>query len=128
MIDHTVLIDGLNRLRRQHLYVEDCWYSCPKSGEGCCDDGEPKDVCNCGADAHNALVDDLLTILGATDESEAVRSLINRLWRAEHVWAWDWEIASVDEFTSPGHFGTIESSRALSSEEARILRWAIGDQ
>lgn len=44
--------------RRYHLTVEDDpFYSCPKSPDGCADDSQPKDVCNCGADKHNAAVD-----------------------------------------------------------------------
>lgn len=35
---------------------EDCWYACPRSETGCCDDSVPQDVCNCGADAHNEKV------------------------------------------------------------------------
>lgn len=62
--DRLVLIGGLRRLRRQHRYVEDCWYSCPKATDGCCNDAEGDD-CNCGADTHNALVDSLLNLLGA---------------------------------------------------------------
>lgn len=51
-------------LRIPHLNVEDCWYSCPKSVDGCCNDNYPDDVCACGADTHNAKVDALLKALG----------------------------------------------------------------
>jgi hypothetical protein len=44
---------------RSHYYCEDCWYSCPKSKEGCCNDAEG-DECNCGADSHNVEVTKLL--------------------------------------------------------------------
>lgn len=64
--DRLVLIAGLRRLRRPHREVEDCWYSCPKAPEGCCDDGQG-DECNCGADLHNALIDELLSVLDATE-------------------------------------------------------------
>jgi len=37
-----------------HYVCEDCWYSCPKCAEGCCNDGAG-DECTCGADAENAL-------------------------------------------------------------------------
>jgi hypothetical protein len=30
-----------------HYNCEDCWYSCPKSFDGCCDDSQG-DECNCG--------------------------------------------------------------------------------
>ena len=39
----------------QHMVVEDCWYSCPKSGE-CCDP-QAGDDCWCGVDARNAVID-----------------------------------------------------------------------
>lgn len=48
--------------KRSHLHVEDCWYSCPKSEDGCCDE-EAGDACNCGADKHNAAIDEALAQL-----------------------------------------------------------------
>ena len=39
-----------------YVCEDDCWYSCPKSGE-CCDDTADQTKCNCGADAHNAKID-----------------------------------------------------------------------
>lgn len=58
-------------LKIPHLIVEeDCWYSCPKApsefGEGsaCCDDEKvQRGDCTCGADAHNAKVDEVLAFL-----------------------------------------------------------------
>jgi hypothetical protein len=47
-------LELIEQLRRTHDWCEDCWYSCPKSSEGCCNDSKPKDICTCGADAHNA--------------------------------------------------------------------------
>ena len=32
----------------RHYECDDCWYSCPMSDEGCCDDSAGGD-CNCGA-------------------------------------------------------------------------------
>lgn len=66
VLDVEALRSGLEQLRRPHLECEDCWYSCPKSAEGCCNDLEG-DECNCGADAHNAAVDSLLALLPAAD-------------------------------------------------------------
>ena len=55
------LREALKSLRRDsHYECEDCWYSCPKSGE-CCNDNA-SDRCTCGADAVNTLID---TALGA---------------------------------------------------------------
>lgn len=49
----------IEQARQEHfLSDEDCWYACPKSGN-CCDPAKPKDQCNCGADAHNAWIDEL---------------------------------------------------------------------
>lgn len=40
-----------------HYECEDCWYSCPKSDEGCCDVRAGTE-CNCGADsAQSALAE-----------------------------------------------------------------------
>lgn len=54
--------EALEKLRRKHDECEDCWYSCPKSEDGCCDD-EQGDECNCGADKHNAILDTALSAL-----------------------------------------------------------------
>jgi hypothetical protein len=43
---------------RNHYRCEDCWYSCPKAPEGCCNDAEGPE-CNCGADDHNDKVNTL---------------------------------------------------------------------
>jgi hypothetical protein len=58
-------IDTLRALllesKRTHYVCDgDCWYSCPKSGQ-CCNE-EPKDKCDCGADAWNAKVDAALAV------------------------------------------------------------------
>lgn len=52
------LIAKLEGLKINHRIVEDCWFSCPKSEEGCCRPNEKE--CNCGADKHNAEVDNLI--------------------------------------------------------------------
>lgn len=44
-------------LWEHYVCDDDCWYSCPKSGE-CCDDKQVG--CNCGADRHNKKVEDLI--------------------------------------------------------------------
>lgn len=52
----------LEKLRREHLVVGgDCWYSCPKSDD-CCNE-LPEDMCTCGADADNALLDAIIAEL-----------------------------------------------------------------
>ena len=57
------LIERLEGLRRGHLQVEeDCWYSCPKSEEGCCNEWAGPE-CDCGADAHNAELDAIIADL-----------------------------------------------------------------
>lgn len=55
----AVLVARLEELRRPHSVVDDCFYSCPKSGE-CCDDDRDEDKCWCGADEHNAKIDALI--------------------------------------------------------------------
>ena len=58
--------DYIERLRfaliaakRVHYVCDDCFYSCPKSGE-CCDNDADPNRCTCGADAHNAKIDEAL--------------------------------------------------------------------
>jgi hypothetical protein len=50
---------ALTAAKVSHHICDDCWYSCPKSSEGCCDERE-KD-CNCGAEKHNAAIDSALS-------------------------------------------------------------------
>ena len=50
------------KCRKQHYYCEDCYYSCPQEEDGCCDETEGDD-CNCGADKHNAAINELLEAL-----------------------------------------------------------------
>lgn len=45
---------------RSHFWVDDDnWYSCPKAPDGCLNDAAGTE-CNCGADEHNAKVDEIL--------------------------------------------------------------------
>jgi hypothetical protein len=62
---HRIFADGLRKLYLTHDECEDCWYSCPKSRDGCCNDSYDTDECTCGADTHNALVDSLLASLAS---------------------------------------------------------------
>ena len=64
--DRERLVALIESLRLRHDQCEDCWYSCPKSEEGCCDESRPTDVCTCGADAHNATIDAVLAALAAS--------------------------------------------------------------
>ena len=54
------LRDALIAAKRPHYVCEDCFYSCPKSGECCNEDERSRNRCNCGADAHNAKIDEAL--------------------------------------------------------------------
>ena len=54
------LLEALKKSKRSHYYCEDCWYSCPKSEDGCCDDRQG-DECNCGADRWNNYIDELIS-------------------------------------------------------------------
>ena len=54
----------------QHRQCEDSWYSCPKSEDGCANDGEG-DECNCGADDYNKQLDTLRDLLKRTEEKNA---------------------------------------------------------
>lgn len=57
------IIAELEKLRWTHLVVEeDCWYSCPKSGE-CCNSVQSETDCNCGADFNNEILDGIISSL-----------------------------------------------------------------
>lgn len=60
-----VLVERLETLRLRHREVEDCWYSCPKSG-ACCNDYYTADECTCGAGAHNERLDEIIAAVRAT--------------------------------------------------------------
>lgn len=50
----------LKGIHQAHYECEDPWYSCPKSQDGCANDRAGAD-CNCGADAFNAELDEVLS-------------------------------------------------------------------
>lgn len=60
MVDLMERLAQLGHLAyRWHYECEDPWYSCPKSEDGCVNEHAGED-CNCGADAHNAKVKQVL--------------------------------------------------------------------
>lgn len=67
------LIELVNKLRRQHyVCLEDCWFSCPLATY---DDGESAYCgesagCNCGADEHNRIVDEVIKRLKVMGEGD----------------------------------------------------------
>lgn len=65
IIVHKEPLEELFKLaHRDHFTLEDDpWFNCPLSPWGTANDALPK-TCNCGADAHNALVDALRDRLG----------------------------------------------------------------
>ena len=65
-MDIKALLENLNKLRIPHYYCQDSWYSCPLAEDGCSDDQWDKDKCNCGADKHNALIDQMVAELTTT--------------------------------------------------------------
>lgn len=48
-----------------HAECEDCWYSCPLSTDGCCNDTKSKDVCTCGRDTRVARIYEALARVAA---------------------------------------------------------------
>jgi hypothetical protein len=59
------VLKELEKLRRTHYSCdEDCWYSCPKAEGGCCDDNAGTE-CNCGADVHNKILDNIIMYIRA---------------------------------------------------------------
>lgn len=65
------IIKELEKLRRIHNYCDDCWYSCPKAEDGCCND-EVGDECNCGADQHNAVLDGIIKYVATNQATESI--------------------------------------------------------
>lgn len=53
---------------REHYTCDDTWYSCPKSPEGCANEGNG-DECICGADEHNAKVERLYAAVMQEEEA-----------------------------------------------------------
>lgn len=64
----AIIIEKLKALKLSHLEVNDCWYSCPKASNYC---GKTDDLpfeereCECGADAHNQSIDELILLIQA---------------------------------------------------------------
>lgn len=56
------LLTILQKLKTKHYECDDCYYSCPKCEEGCCNEFVG-DECTCGADEQNALVDEAISIV-----------------------------------------------------------------
>ena len=60
MTPREASVERAREIAGSHLYVGDPWYSCPLSAEGCCDDRQPKDKCNCGYDERVERIADAL--------------------------------------------------------------------
>ena len=58
----TTVDELLKQLSRSHEECEDSWYSCPLAPGGCSNDAVPP-ICNCGADAHNAILQKLIEVM-----------------------------------------------------------------
>lgn len=57
------IFEELEKLRRTHYTCDgDCWFSCPKSEDGCCDEYAGEN-CNCGAEQYNELLDKIIEYL-----------------------------------------------------------------
>lgn len=54
-------VDILKTCLREHYECGDSWYSCPKSKEGCSNDG--LNYCNCGAEQHNEKVNKAISLI-----------------------------------------------------------------
>lgn len=53
----------------RHYYCEDCWYSCPKSEEGSCDESKG-DECDCNAEnQEKELLDFILSEITASNKA-----------------------------------------------------------
>ena len=95
--------------RRYHLTVEDDpFYSCPKSPDGCADDSQPKDVCNCGADKHNAAVD------------AAAKALVAKIGEGASV------LTRMSEWENLSDEGLRLRCGELTAQEIRTIRAVLG--
>lgn len=56
------VMKALESLKLQHHYCDDSWYNCPLHPDGCANAYEEY-ACNCGAEKHNAKVDEIITEL-----------------------------------------------------------------
>lgn len=56
------LLKTVDSLKKGHYECDDCWYSCPKSGN-CADDTLDDDECNCGVDRENARLDAIKSMI-----------------------------------------------------------------
>ena len=112
--------------QRQHYYCDDSWYSCPKAIDGCADDFQGTD-CNCGADAHNAKVDELLAALahpepeGPTDEE--LLELMPETMRDEFSYAAKTCSDATGGQVKPGIFRVCLNTAALEYARAALARW-----
>ena len=52
----VVSVEFLQRMKRNHYFCEDSWYSCPKAEDGCSNEAVGTD-CDCGADKFNLEID-----------------------------------------------------------------------
>lgn len=66
-----VIMELAAQFQDGHLECEDPWYSCPKSPEGCANDGQG-DECNCGADYRAAKLKELLQLAWDAARAEAI--------------------------------------------------------
>ena len=57
------LIEKLEALKQEHDTCEDCWYSCPMSGECCRDTIDA--LCTCGAQSINEKIEELIELVKA---------------------------------------------------------------
>lgn len=69
-----------SQLAGSHYECEDCWYSCPKSEEGCCRDGHNNE-CTCGVEGRReAIIHALHNIRLATlEEVQAKMQELNAM-------------------------------------------------
>jgi hypothetical protein len=63
----------VEKYKREHYYCADNWYSCPLALDGCADDSQPKDKCNCGADKWNKEMPIRLTALLAAERERCAK-------------------------------------------------------
>lgn len=58
-MNRDLLIRLIQLAKREHYECDDSWYNCPATGACTNDVYEDSKICNCGADDHNRLVDQI---------------------------------------------------------------------
>ena len=115
--DYTVLAEQLRAVK--HYESEDCWYSCPESEEGCCNDG--RTGCDCHAPTMWAAADALEAQAARITELETALRPFLRLMEPDGGWhVLDDDVLEIDDSTAlaPGEADAIRAQLDTPHQES----------